>query len=201
MRELIEKLCAATAPSDELEAIAMVSLFGGEAIRCEGMHFGTGAVVKQSGWKGDGDDDFSSTLRLTRSIDDLNTAFERVLPGCGRITVKGRVSENKVLYGCQIFSTDFSTTPLGPIGEGEHGIEAYAYLIAMLQAVEAKREISPAMSLMVSGRLHLTQPAADARPKNCRNRLKDERKAYPKSGCFSCGNGGLFGCPHERGAA
>lgn len=41
----------------------------------------------------------------------------------------------------------------------------------------------------------------DARPSNCRNRMRDEGKAYPKSGCQSCGNGGLMGCPHERGEA
>lgn len=43
-------------------------------------------------------------------------------------------------------------------------------------------------------------PAADKidrRPTQCRNRLRDEGSAYPKSGCSSCGNGGLFGCPHE----
>lgn len=41
----------------------------------------------------------------------------------------------------------------------------------------------------------------DARPANCRNVLRDEGKPYPKSGCASCGNGGLMGCPHERAAA
>lgn len=38
----------------------------------------------------------------------------------------------------------------------------------------------------------------DVRPSNCRNRLKDEGKSHPKSGCQSCQNGGLMGCPHER---
>lgn len=38
----------------------------------------------------------------------------------------------------------------------------------------------------------------EKRPANCRNRLRDEGKAYPKSGCASCGNGGIMGCPHER---
>lgn len=38
----------------------------------------------------------------------------------------------------------------------------------------------------------------DQRPANCRNRLKDEGMSYPRSGCASCGDGGLKGCPHER---
>jgi len=40
-------------------------------------------------------------------------------------------------------------------------------------------------------------PAAD-RPANCRNRLRDEGKPYPRSGCSHCRNGGLMGCPFER---
>src|SRR5690606_22220461 len=42
---------------------------------------------------------------------------------------------------------------------------------------------------------------ADARPSNCRNRLRDEGKAHPRSGCQSCGDGGLRGCPFERKSA
>lgn len=38
----------------------------------------------------------------------------------------------------------------------------------------------------------------DTRPQLCRNRLRDEGQAYPRSGCAVCGNGGLMGCPHER---
>lgn len=38
----------------------------------------------------------------------------------------------------------------------------------------------------------------EKRPANCRNRLRDEGKAYPKSGCLSCGTGGMTGCPYER---
>ena len=38
----------------------------------------------------------------------------------------------------------------------------------------------------------------DARPQTCRNRLRDEGHAYPRSDCASCGNGGLVGCPHDR---
>lgn len=37
----------------------------------------------------------------------------------------------------------------------------------------------------------------DTRPPICRNRLRDENKPYPKSGCGACGNGGLMGCPFE----
>lgn len=38
----------------------------------------------------------------------------------------------------------------------------------------------------------------DARPKYCRNRLRDELKAYPRSGCSVCVNVGLRGCPYEK---
>jgi len=37
----------------------------------------------------------------------------------------------------------------------------------------------------------------DLRPSNCRNRLRDEGKTYPRSGCAYCHDGGLFGCPLE----
>lgn len=43
-----------------------------------------------------------------------------------------------------------------------------------------------------------TRLLEDTRPSNCRNRLRDEGKAYPRSGCASCGNGGLFGCRYEK---
>ncbi len=35
----------------------------------------------------------------------------------------------------------------------------------------------------------------DKRPVNCRNRLRDEGKAHPRSGCAYCGDGGMRGCP------
>lgn len=38
----------------------------------------------------------------------------------------------------------------------------------------------------------------DNRPKSCRNRKRDERLAYPKSGCEHCFNGGITGCPFEK---
>lgn len=38
----------------------------------------------------------------------------------------------------------------------------------------------------------------DLRPGLCRNRLRDEGSAYPKSGCAVCKDGGLRGCPYER---
>jgi hypothetical protein len=31
----------------------------------------------------------------------------------------------------------------------------------------------------------------------CRNRLRNEGKPYPKSGCAHCGNGGMAGCPYD----
>lgn len=34
-------------------------------------------------------------------------------------------------------------------------------------------------------------------PVNCRERLRLEGKAYPKSGCAICGDGGIKGCPYE----
>jgi hypothetical protein len=37
----------------------------------------------------------------------------------------------------------------------------------------------------------------EARPQDCRNRLRDEGKAYPRSGCLVCKDGGLRGCPYE----
>lgn len=40
----------------------------------------------------------------------------------------------------------------------------------------------------------------DARPMNCRNRIRDNGLPYPRSGCAACGNGGLMGCPYERAA-
>ncbi len=40
----------------------------------------------------------------------------------------------------------------------------------------------------------------DNRPANCRNRLRDEGKAYPKSGCQVCRAGGMTGCPYEISA-
>lgn len=36
------------------------------------------------------------------------------------------------------------------------------------------------------------------RPSNCRNRLRDEGKAHPRSGCGYCGDGGIMGCPYEK---
>jgi len=128
MLELIEKLRAATAPSDELDALSTVALFGGEL-------GGTFSYM----WRETPNSGMQAPMRLTSSIDAVNAAFERALPGCGRIAAKGRVSNGEPLYGCQIFSTDLSSAPLDPIGEGEHDLEAYAYLVAMLQAVEAKR--------------------------------------------------------------
>ena len=48
----------------------------------------------------------------------------------------------------------------------------------------------------------LSRPSAEIRPPLCRNRLRDEGKAYPKSGCKVCHKGGIFGCPFEnRGAS
>lgn len=46
------------------------------------------------------------------------------------------------------------------------------------------------------------EPVQDATPRqhlpeNCRERLRLEGKAYPKSGCASCGTGGMTGCPHK----
>ncbi|QIV65837.1 hypothetical protein Cp1R7AA1_179 [Mesorhizobium phage Cp1R7A-A1] len=39
------------------------------------------------------------------------------------------------------------------------------------------------------------------RPEGCRNRLRDEGKPYPKSGCTVCKNGGMVGCRYERDVA
>lgn len=42
---------------------------------------------------------------------------------------------------------------------------------------------------------------SDTRPGLCRNRLRDEGKPHPRSGCAVCRNGGMMGCPHERNFA
>jgi len=39
---------------------------------------------------------------------------------------------------------------------------------------------------------------SETRPSNCRNRLRDEGKAYPRSGCGHCKTGGMTGCPNEQ---
>lgn len=132
MQELIEKLRAATAPSNQLDAFATVALFGGEFFSISG-----DSLLWL--WRRAPGEAPRFPFKMTQLIDDLNEVFEKVLPGHGRIIAKGRVTETEPLYGCQIFSTDLSAAPIEPIGEGEHNLEAYAYLIAMLQAVEAKR--------------------------------------------------------------
>lgn len=38
----------------------------------------------------------------------------------------------------------------------------------------------------------------DNRPANCRNRLSDEGKTYPRSGCAHCKTGGITGCPFKK---
>lgn len=38
----------------------------------------------------------------------------------------------------------------------------------------------------------------DNRPTNCRNRLSDEGKPYPRSGCAHCKTGGITGCPFKK---
>lgn len=40
--------------------------------------------------------------------------------------------------------------------------------------------------------------STENRPESCRNRLRDEGKAYPKSGCGHCKTGGMTGCPFEK---
>jgi hypothetical protein len=127
MRELIDQLRAAKAPTFELDGLATVALFGGE-LSPYGLMWRESPVAQEC-----------MPYRLTASVDVLNSVFEHLLPGCGRISGKGRVSEGEPMYGFQIFATDLSPDPLEPIGAGEHDLEAYAYLIAMLKAVEAKR--------------------------------------------------------------
>lgn len=53
--------------------------------------------------------------------------------------------------------------------------------------VQAVRQWEPVQD--AAPRLHL--------PENCRERLRLEGKAYPKSGCASCDTGGMTGCPHK----
>ena len=42
------------------------------------------------------------------------------------------------------------------------------------------------------------EECSSTRPHNCRNRLRDEGSAYPRSGCAHCKTGGLTGCPFEK---
>lgn len=54
---------------------------------------------------------------------------------------------------------------------------------------------------VISQRREDAQSSANSgvpRPSSCRNALKDSGKAYPRSGCAVCGNGGLMGCPYDR---
>lgn len=44
----------------------------------------------------------------------------------------------------------------------------------------------------------MTDKQRAERPANCRNRLRDDGKPYPRSGCAHCRNGGMVGCPYER---
>lgn len=67
-------------------------------------------------------------------------------------------------------------------------------LIARLYGLDDK-EITPLMPTTIDVSV---EPWVDKRPANCRNRQRDEGKAYPRSGCESCKNGGLMGCPHEK---
>jgi len=46
----------------------------------------------------------------------------------------------------------------------------------------------------------MTKQQTEARPQTCRNRLRDEGKVHPRSGCAYCGNGGMMGCPFENRA-
>ncbi|MRX32783.1 hypothetical protein [Aminobacter sp. MDW-2] len=60
--------------------------------------------------------------------------------------------------------------------------------------------LSQTTKAQVSGSFGVPSDRLQARvPANCRNRLRDEGKPYPRSGCASCGSG-LMGCPYEPGA-
>lgn len=43
----------------------------------------------------------------------------------------------------------------------------------------------------------MTDTTTETRPAACRNRLRDEGKAYPRSGCAVCKDGGMRGCPYD----
>lgn len=128
MQELIEKLRAV---GSEVDAATEWSL-SSEALKA------IGYVGPLGRWKL-GSAFLETGPNILQSIDSLNAVFEQALPGCGRIASKGRISADEPMYGYQIFATDLSASPLDPIGEGEQDIETYAYLIAILKAVEAKR--------------------------------------------------------------
>lgn len=88
------------------------------------------------------------------------------------------------------------------------GVELIARKLASIaEAVHEAHYLPPRSEF--TARVVVIRPGVDVlgtttmpyRPLNCRNRLRDEGKAYPKSGCDSCGDGGLRGCPHTRDEA
>lgn len=77
----------------------------------------------------------------TSSVDAAIGLAEKMLPGHGRLTGKGRTRPDEPLYGAQIFDVEFAPalTPQNLIGEAEHGVEAIALVIAVLRAIESTR--------------------------------------------------------------
>ena len=67
------------------------------------------------------------------------------------------------------------------------------------EVVEPKNETINTNPITISEAIKefVEAAASDIRPANCRNRLRDEMRAYPKSGCGHCKTGGLTGCPFE----
>lgn len=67
---------------------------------------------------------------------------------------------------------------------------------SMLERV-AREELTKAIDDLRSELQKLPDPP-DPRFPRCRERLRDEGKPYPKSGCDVCGNGALVKCPYSR---
>lgn len=69
----------------------------------------------------------------------------------------------------------------------------------VLQFIEFARKCGTIEETLAEAPLETPpSPPVDKRPFNCRNRLRDNGKAYPKSGCRVCTDFLIRGCPYER---
>lgn len=66
-----------------------------------------------------------------------------------------------------------------------------------LETIDIKWSGYPISVLVGAAAVIAVLTVAADRPANCRNRLRDEGKVYPRSGCDHCKTGGLTGCTFE----
>lgn len=69
----------------------------------------------------------------------------------------------------------------------------------LLREITVKRPNSAPIEPTVVAHPGVPYGYGPERPDNCRNALRDAGKMHPRSGCDVCGNGGLMGCPYEKG--